>query len=145
MFKDILKISQDDDFINHLEADPVSIAQFEELGEPAPSLDDLHFDLLGDTHSVWNTTIFDMLRKAFLEREKTQLWSLPTMSDEFIETLISDRFTRLKSVWMKGMRQPRHDGSIETDAEIQVRLIESRGAKLKVIRHRERRSTVSIL
>lgn len=145
LFKDILKISQDEDFINHLEADPAMIIQFEEHGEPAPTLNDLHFDLLGDTHSIWNTTVFDMLRKEFLERERSQLWQLPIMSDDYIESIISDRFTRLKTVWMKGMRQLRLDGLTETDAEVQARLIESREVKLKSIRHRERRSTVSIL
>ena len=66
MFKDILKISQDDEFINSSEADPITIAQFFEHGTPTPNLTDLHFDLLGDPDSTWNTMVFDMLRKEFL-------------------------------------------------------------------------------
>lgn len=143
LFKDILGISQDEDFINHSEAGIELIAQFEEHGEPAPNLADLHFDLYGDTRSIWNTTVFDMLRKEFLRREdNVQYYKLPTMSDDFLETLIVDRFTRLKQTWTKGERQFHPDGTTETDGEVQARLIASREVKLKAIRHRERRSTV---
>ena len=64
------------------------------------------------------------------------------MSDDYIETLIADRYTRLKTLWMTGMRQRRMDGSVENDADVEARLILSREERLKAIRHRERRSTV---
>ena len=142
MFKDLLGISQDDDFINHLEADPETIFQFEGSGEPMPDLKDIRFDLLGDPHSIWNTKIIDMLRLEFLRRETRQLFALPTMSDDYIESIISDRISRLKTVWMRGMRQRRANGTVENDLEVEARLMESREERLKGIRHWERRSTV---
>ena len=137
-----MKVLQDEDFINHAEAEPETIAHYEEHGNPVPDITDLHFDLLGDTHSVWNAKIFDMLRKEFIEREQKQIYPLPDMSDDYIETLIADRYTRLKTLWMTGMRQRRMDGSVEKDADVEARLILSREEQLKAIRHRKRHSTV---
>ena len=107
-----------------------------------PDLKDIRFDLLGDPHLIWNTKIIDMLRLEFLRRETKQLFVLPTMSDDYIESIISDRISRLKTVWMRGMRQRRANGTVENDLEVEARLMESREERLKGIRHRERRSTV---
>ena len=144
LFKNILGITQDDEFINHEEADPTVISSFENTGVPKPTLNDLHFDMLGNVHSIWNTTIFHLLRIRFVEDEKTKGWQLPVMSDEYIESLISDRFTRLKAVWTQGSRQFRFDGHLETQEEIQARLVQSREERLKAARHRERRATVRV-
>ena len=44
-----MRISQDDDFINHAEADLSVVAEFKENGYPVPTLEDIHFDMTGDT------------------------------------------------------------------------------------------------
>ena len=88
--------------------------------------------------------MFYLLRVRFIEEEKTKGWQLPVMSDEYIESLISDRFTRLKAVWTQGSRQLRFDGHLETREEIQARLVQSREERLKAARHRERQATVRI-
>ena len=138
-----MRISQDNDFINHAEADLSVVAEFEENVYPAPTLEDIHFNMTGDTRSLWNTKLFELLTVEFLRREnKEELYSLPTVSDEYLDTLIVDRFTRLKSVWTKGAAQIRIDGTTESQTQIQSRINEDRETKLKVVRHRERRSNV---
>ena len=64
------------------------------------------------------------------------------MSDEYLDTLIVDRFTRLKSVWTKGAAQIRIDGTTESQTQIQLQINEDRETKLKVVCHRERCSNV---
>ena len=107
-----MRISQDDDFINQAEADLLVVAEFEENGYSAPTLEDIHFNMTGDTCSLWNTKLFELLTVEFLRREnEEELYSLPTVSDEYLDTLIVDRFTRLKSVWTKGAAQICIDGT----------------------------------
>lgn len=143
LFKTKLKITQDNDFVNHIEADPTDVASFLDRNEPKPDLNNLHFDLMGDSRSLWNNAAFNLLRLEFLKNEETQYYKLPKMSDDYLESLIKDRFTRLKSVWVNAERQIHPDGSLESIEDVEARLIQRRSERLKAARHRERRATVS--
>ena len=128
---------------SHTEADLSVVAEFEENGYPAPTLEDIHFDMTRDTRSLWNTKLFELPTVEFLRREnEEELYLLPTVSDEYLDTLIVDRFTRLKSVWTKGAAQICIDGKSESQTQIQSQINEDRETKLKVVCHRKRCSNV---
>jgi hypothetical protein len=141
VFKETLKIEQDEDIVSHQVALKEDIERYHEGHGNGPDPDNLRLDLKGEANSGWNSKVVQILRGKL--EPKTRYYELPTRSDRYLDDIIQAKFKRLRICWRQVQVRINEAGRLETPDELENRVQAKKDATLKSARHNTRRHSVS--
>lgn len=136
-----MKYTGDDAFGSHESADPTAVQKYARNEGDGPNSDNLHLDMHGGHHSVWNQRAFQIIIENY--KKALQDESLAPQSDGYLEKMIRERFKRLSESWKKTQPQLNKQGEQETLNGAEERWNEWKDIQLKKARHSTRRRNVS--
>ncbi|KAG6372744.1 hypothetical protein JVT61DRAFT_7138 [Boletus reticuloceps] len=131
-------IGQDTDFLAHEPAPAQEVYSFEHEDGPGPSREFLAFDLSRSATSPWNSTILEILLREFQKTCTDEKWAIKR-SDNYVRELLKNRYKKLHTVWLKGQPKLLRDGRLETEEEVEARLLAEMDRQAKASRQATRR------
>jgi hypothetical protein len=93
--------------------------------------------------TVWNKEALGMLLDMLREEEEEDD-SIPRRSDDYLMTILSNRFTALQRPWKKSQKRKKSDGKMETPDETAERVYLEDLDERKANRKLQRRRSVSL-
>ena len=128
----------------HELADLDEVRMYESGDGPGPNLESPKFDLRNNSKSLWNGLIIDSLLKEVQDQCLEEDWPVQR-PDPYVREILTEWYKRLRTVWQKGQPKITDDGTAETPAETEVRLIAERELVLKECRQTTHRRSVSTI
>jgi hypothetical protein len=141
-----LGIEQDSDITTKDSADLAVVEAYNNLidGADEPDVSALKLDMLGNTYSLWNKRIVELLVQKFdVEDENENEWGLPSRLNFYIQDIIKKQLRRFRMLWRCGQCQLKENGEMETENEWEERQWERQLERLKDARHLTRHQNVS--
>lgn len=111
---------------------------------PEPDPDRLAFDLSQGYNSLWNSNILERLLLKFQTRCEDEKWPVKR-SDTYIREVLKNRYKRLRTTWLRGQPKLSRNGTLETPAEVEERLLQYMQQAAKASRQNTRRCAVSFV
>lgn len=113
-------------------------------GKNGPNPDDLRIDMRNKISSEWNKKVKEILLAVVLKnRETGEAWEdLPNRSDSYFMEIIQDQMERARTIWRNAQPKRLESGEVESIAEIEKRMIETRESSAKTRRANMRRINV---
>jgi hypothetical protein len=147
LFKDVFRISQDEDFVDHITAGRQDVHDYEHADGEGPNKNDLHFDMERSPTSPWNKAILAILTDHLIEeREEQPVHLRPQVRPKpYISKMLLDKFRRCQKYWKAGRPQRIANGIQESYEDIEARLNEDGEKSRKYTRHNTRRRSVRIM
>ncbi len=119
------------------------IRDFNESGVGCPDPDDLRIDMRGTISSKWNKAVIQILLALITAELKKESNWLPECSDAFLKDKIQKVIERGRALWQQTQTKVAEDGTVETLAQVEDRIIREKAASDARSRAYARRSNVS--
>ncbi len=145
VFREILDITQDEDFVTHRAAERQRVTVYNTNPVPGsgPDVNNIQFDLGSDIKTAWNMVLFSHFCNLIeLRRAKDRV--LPKRDAKYVMEMVINRFKSLKGVWTKSQQQLLADGDWETLEEAEQRYVEVGVARRDAARRNTRQVTVTL-
>ena len=120
MFKMVFKVTQDEDFLGCGGVSSQVAKAFAKGTGPGPDPSQLHWDFNHPALSSWNQAVISQLMCLLADMQ--QKWNVETRSDQYWVDKIMQKFTRIKRCVDKAKPHIHDDLSVETIADVAMRL-----------------------
>ena len=141
LFRDIFNVECDEDFVMHKSASMQAVHDWTNGRGSGPDPDDLQFNMRGLHHDPWNSKVVEILMGKFVEAADEA--GLPDRPDNYIKTMIGEKFQRCQKVWRRLRPQVTESGGLETPEDAEARVNDRKEVVMKAQRQATRRRNVS--
>lgn len=145
MFKDVFKLSQDDDFVIQHGASAEEVNAFTTGRGAGPNPDNLRFDFIGRHSNAWNKTAVSLLAEEFERRRMltAEPLRLPKRPRAYVEKALTEKWQRCRQLWVNARPRMTDTGQIENEEQVEERISRRKADGMKSQRHNSRRTSVS--
>lgn len=137
-------VEQVEDYALHEPPEPAALRRYIQEEKGGPDLDDLRIDMRHKISSTWNQKVLEILLEAVLKEKATgEDWEdLPDRSDDYYMDIILDQMKRARTMWRNAQPKVLESGDVESLAEVEKRMVESKEVDQKRKRATMRRLSV---
>ena len=132
-----------DDYALHEPPNNFTLRLYAQDGKGGPNPDDLRIDMRNKISSEWNKKVMEILLAAVLKKRTGEAWKgIPNRSDDYFMEIIRDQMERARIIWRNAQPKRLESGQIESLAEVERRMVETRECSAKTRRANTRRMNV---
>ncbi|KAF9521981.1 hypothetical protein CPB83DRAFT_840836 [Crepidotus variabilis] len=141
-FKNLFDLELDEDFTSHEPPTKQQVTNFNSGRGEGPKKDDLRIDMRGKIRSAWNMEVTNIIFDEFIKLKTTPGWDgLGNPSDAYFLDMIESKMTRVRSHWKAAQPRLKESGDVETNGDVEERMVETKSSRERVVRVRARRIT----